>query len=377
MNEFQPFYRFTAEAGEEPASAELLIFDAIGNWDDLGEVSAKAFAKDLSKLPTSIKRLDIHINSPGGSVSEANAIYSRLADHRSDKIIYVDGIAASAATLIAMVGHKIYIRANAQMMIHLPMAIAIGNADVLRQTIAALESHTESMLNLYAKRTGGARDAIRGLMAAETWMSAQVAVEKGFADEVRGVVKAAAMIGDKKAMFNGLVFDLSRFHNVPAFTGQPETKNMTAQTQNETTPAPGVTETAPAPGTEKPKPAPPPDPVPPPPPVAADVRQDAIRAERQRVAALQKYDRPSTHKLVTDAIADGRSVSDITEELFVAMENSGRQSNRHLDASALTGIPPSGVADDPNTGEDFSALLIKKIQARLKRGNLSPLHSRS
>jgi Protease subunit of ATP-dependent Clp proteases len=153
MNEVDPFYRFRAEAGDEPANAELLIFSVIGDWEDMGETSAKQFAKDLAKLPSSVKRLDIHINSPGGSVAEANGIYSRLADHRSQKIVYIDGLAASAASIVAMVGHKIFIRANANMMIHLPSAIALGNADDMRTVAAALDSVTESMINVYAKRT--------------------------------------------------------------------------------------------------------------------------------------------------------------------------------------------------------------------------------
>src|SRR5262245_57482726 len=200
MNEF---YTFRAEAGDEPASAELLILTAIGKWEDMGEVSAKKFAGDLAKLPTSVKRLDIHINSPGGSVFEAQGIYSRLADHRSQKIVYIDGLAASAASIIAMVGHKIYIRANANMMIHLPSGLAMGNADDMRQMATALDSITESMINVYNKRTGLDRGEIRDLLAAETWFSPQDAIEKGFADEMRGVVKAAASLDDHKAMFNG------------------------------------------------------------------------------------------------------------------------------------------------------------------------------
>ena len=100
MNEF---YRFRCEA--DATDAELLIFAQIGDFEEMGEVSAKAFARSLSDLPKSVKRLDIHINSPGGSLFEASAIYSRLADHRSEKIVYIDGLAASAASIVPMVGH--------------------------------------------------------------------------------------------------------------------------------------------------------------------------------------------------------------------------------------------------------------------------------
>jgi ATP-dependent protease ClpP protease subunit len=385
-NEVQPFYRFRAEAGDEPASAELLIFSVIGDWEDFGEQSAKGFASDLSKLPSSVKRLDIHINSPGGSVSEAMAIYSRLADHRSDKHVYIDGLAASAASLIAMVGHKVYIRANANMMIHLPMAIALGNADDMRTVIAALDSHTESMLNVYSRKTKLPREDIRSLMAAETWFHADAAVEKGFADEVRGVVKAAALIDEKRVMINGMTFDLSRFHNVPAFTGEQQKGNMqtkpTAENEPATDPAPPAE--PPKPPAEAPKPpaeTTPPPADPPAEPAAATAApaetdiQKAIRAERERVSALQKLDRPATHEIITKAIADGKSVADVSSELFDALEKAGTQQARRTDAVTLTTIPPSDTSD-ASANNGFGKLIKEKALARTKQ--MRPMaHSRN
>src|SRR5215831_21040598 len=220
------FYKFRCESGDEPSAAELLIFAAIGDWEDIGEVSAKMFAKDLSSLPKSVKRLDIHINSPGGSLFEASAIYSRLADHASKKMVYIDGLAASAASIVAMVGHKIFVRSNANMMIHLPSGLVVGNADDMRKMAGALDTVTESMINIYARRSGQTRESLRDMLAAETWMTAEQAVEHGFADEVRGVVKAAAMLGENRANFNGTEFDLSRFHNIPAFSAKPKGATM-------------------------------------------------------------------------------------------------------------------------------------------------------
>jgi ATP-dependent Clp protease, protease subunit len=387
MNNVVPFYKFRAEAGDEPAAAELLIFDVIGDWEDFGEVSAKAFAADLSKLPKSVKRLDIHINSPGGSVSEANAIYSRLADHASNKIIYVDGISASAATLIQMVGHKIYMRANATMMIHSPMALAAGNADDIRTVAAALDVHGEAMINLYAKRTGMERDELRGMMSRETWFTAQQAVEHGFADEVRGVVKAAA-IGNKRVMFNGVAFDLSRFNNVPAFTGQ-QTEAQTMKPTAATTETPPA-ETEPKPGeTANPNPPPPVPPTAPPPPntapapaatppPAAASYEDGIKAERARIAALQAYDRPATHDIVVKAIADGKTVADVMPELFTAIEKKGQQQARRTDAQQLEHVPPTDAGETGDAGDDFGSRLKAAVQARLGRRNgKQALHSRN
>jgi ATP-dependent protease ClpP protease subunit len=357
-----------------------LIFAAIGDWEELGEVSAKQFATDLSKLPSSVKRLDIHINSPGGSVFEAQAIYSRLADHRTEKVVYVDGLAASAASIVAMVGHKIYIRANANMMIHLPSGIVMGNADDMRQMVTALDSITESMINVYAKRTGLERDEIQDLLSAETWFSPQQAVEKGFADEVRGVVKAAAVIGENRVVINGVEHDLSRFHNIPAFTATTQRTTMPNKPKTKPTNVAGGAQAdpddenrngnggegqdeTPTPPTPTPQPNPPP--APPPKPPAAETDYDkGVKAERDRVMALQALDRPATHAIVTAAIKDGKSVADITAEVIDAMDKAGTQQARRQDASVLNGIPGSDAGNGDSS--TFGKLIKDKVSARIK-----------
>jgi ATP-dependent protease ClpP protease subunit len=380
------FYKFRCADGDSPDSAEILIFGEIGSWDEMGEVSAKAFARDLAALPASVKRIDLHINSPGGSLFEAQAIYSRLADHRSTKNVYVDGIAASAATIIAMVGHKIFIRANATMMIHMPSGIVMGNAEDMRQIANALDTVTESMINVYEKRTGLARDKIRDLLTAETWLSPDDAVEHGFADEVRGVVKAAAALGNNRYNFNGCEFDLSRFHNVPAFNategkrkeqmkptattegGGETTKTETTKTEPAKT-EPAKTETT---KTETTKTAEPPKTGA---GEAGNSYEDGVKAERSRVTALQKLDRPETHAIVTAAIKDGKTAPEVFEEVMAAMDKAKTQGARHADARQLDGIPPSdGAGDKPNS---FGALLKEKVKARTKTRTRPMLHSRS
>lgn len=408
MNE--PFYKFNMEAGEDPASAELLIFSQIGDWEEMGDVSARGFAKELAKLPTSVKRIDLHINSPGGSVFEASAIYSRLADHRSTKHVYVDGLAASAASVIAMVGHKIYIRANAMMMIHLPSGITMGNADDMRHMATALDAVTDTMINIYSKRTGGDREAIRELMANETWFTPQDAVEQGFADEMRGVVKAAAIVGEKKVVINGCQFDLSRFNNVPAFTAVTSTqrrqtmKKVKATTAaddppndddagKETKPGTGTdagagdagngdagagTEHEETPTTEEAtipkKPATAGgEPLHVPNPAAF---AKGVAAERARIAALQKLDRPATHAIVAKAIEDGSTAGDIAAACMEAMDKAKGRSDRRVDASQLDGIPASDGTDDEDNN-NFGALLKSKVAARLKNRGKTYIHSRN
>lgn len=384
MND-QEWYSFRME-GDEPSSAELLIFAAIGDWEDMGEVSAKAFAKDLGSLPKSVKRLDLHINSPGGSLFEASAIYSRLADHKSEKHVYIDGLAASAASIIAMVGHKIYIRSNANIMVHLPSGIVMGNADDMRKMAGALDTVTESMINIYAKRTKQERAAIRTFLSEETWMTAEEAVENGFADEVRGVVKAAASAGSNKAIFNGVEFDLSRFRNVPTFSVvQPKGEKM-KQKVTAAAGDPPATEPTPTPTpTPTPEPVPNPSPNPTPSPSAepatasTETFQRGVLAERERVTALQKLDRPSTHAIIEAAIKDGKTVGDITADVIDAMDKANKQLNRRMDASSLEGIPPSTTdLPDGDPAGDFGTRIANSVKAKLKeRSRKVVLNSRN
>lgn len=383
MNEF---YKFRME-GDEPTNAELLIFAAIGDWEEMGDVSAKAFSKSLSELPKSVKRIDLHINSPGGSVFEASAIYSRLADHKSQKIVYIDGLAASAASVIAMVGHKIYIRSNAMMMIHLPSGIAMGNADDMRHMATALDAVTDTMLNVYAKRTGGERDAIRAMMADETWFTPQDAVEKGFADEERGVVKAAAVVGEKKVVINGCQFDLSRFNNVPAFAATQQARKgktmakakVKAVAEDEDLPPneEDNTEEGKEQETETPKPTPaaqpkpphPQTPVPPPAPAPVSEYDKGMLAERARVTALQALDRPATHAIVEAAIKEGKQPQDIMGACMDAMDKASKRSARHSDASSLEGISGGDAEDGDDSGKEFGAALTERVKARMKGRN--------
>lgn len=359
------FYRFTC-ASEEADNAELLIFGPIGDWEDMGDVSAKGFAAALKALPMSVKRLDIHINSPGGSLFEGSAIYSRLADHKSTKNVYIDGIAASAATIVAMVGHRIFIRANATMMIHMPSGVVMGNADDMRKIASALDTVTESMINVYEKRTGNTRDDIRAMLTAETWMSPEQAVELGFADEVRGVVKAAASLGNNTYNFNGQVFDLSRFSNLPAF-------NATVTREEEHMETPPV-KTGGATATEDPPPPPPPPPPttdpppPPPPPPVTDNYDKGVNAERARVQALQELDRPETHEIITNAIKEGKTATEVFGAVMKAMDAASNRANRHTDAAHLDRIPPADAGGNSNEG-DFASLLKKKVEARAKIRN--------
>lgn len=165
-------------------SGELYIYDDIGaGWFGDG-ITAKDVAAKLEEMG-SVSDLSIYINSPGGSVSEGVAILSLLERFSARKTVFVDGIAASIASVIAMAGDRVVMHRAATFMIHDPWTISIGNSAALRKEADVLDKLSDSILAAYSKKTGTKSDEIRELMHAETWMTAEEAVAHGFADEIQ------------------------------------------------------------------------------------------------------------------------------------------------------------------------------------------------
>ncbi len=187
--------------------AELSIHDEIGAYG----VSAKTFIAELGKLPKGTP-LELRLNSPGGSVFDAVAIYNALKRHEGPVTVTIDGIAASAASYIAMAGDEIIMPENAFLMIHDPSGLVMGTAADMRAMAEALDKIAGALVKGYAAKSGKAEDEVAQLMAAETWFTAAEAVEAGFADSVAEPVRIAAR------------FDVSRFRNAPAAVVEALTK---------------------------------------------------------------------------------------------------------------------------------------------------------
>lgn len=177
---------YSIQAKADAPAADISIYDEIGLWG----VTAKQFIADLKALDA--KTIRLAINSPGGSVFDALAMYNALRQHPAAIEVTVMGVAASAASLVAMAGDKIIMPENAFMMIHNPLNFAYGNADELREMADVLDKIGASLVATYAARTGLAADEIKTLLAAETWLDAGEAVAKGFADELQPALKVAA-----------------------------------------------------------------------------------------------------------------------------------------------------------------------------------------
>lgn len=159
------------------------------------DTSAAGFRDALKDLGD-VKTINLHINSPGGSVFEGIAIYNMLKQNKAHVNIYVDGLAASIASVIAMSGDAIFMPSNSMLMIHNPWTMAVGNASELRKQADDLDKITESSIQTYLNQAGDKLDeeTLRQLMDDETWLTAKEAVDYGLATEVIEANKAAASI---------------------------------------------------------------------------------------------------------------------------------------------------------------------------------------
>ena len=138
--------------------------------------------------------ITVWINAPGGDCSAASQIYTMLMDYKGDVTVKIDGIAASAASVIAMAGTEVLMAPTSLMMIHNPATIAMGDHEDMKKAISMLDEVKESIINAYEIKTSLTRDKLSRLMDAETWMNANKAVELGFADGVLEDEKTAAEI---------------------------------------------------------------------------------------------------------------------------------------------------------------------------------------
>ena len=150
------------------------------SWFD-DDVTPQLFKDELMSGSGNIT---VWINSPGGDCVAAAQIYNMLMDYKGDVTVKIDGIAASAASVIAMAGTKVLVSPVSMLMIHNPMTAAFGNSDEMQRAIEMLGSVKDSIINAYEIKTGLSRAKLSHLMDAETWMDANKAVELGFADEI-------------------------------------------------------------------------------------------------------------------------------------------------------------------------------------------------
>jgi ATP-dependent Clp protease, protease subunit len=179
-------------AGDE---VEILLYDEIGFWG----IRAIDFVRELKGITAA--KLKVRINSPGGDVPDAVAIYNALRNYQGTVTTQIDALAASAASLIALAGKEVRMASNALLMIHDPWGITIGNATDHRKMADLLDKVSDSnLVKTYAAKTGGDEDQVRAWMAEETWFTADEAKDEGFVDVVDDANPAKAS------------YDTERFH---------------------------------------------------------------------------------------------------------------------------------------------------------------------
>lgn len=193
-------FKAQAQGGE----LELQVYDVIGS-DFFGEGITVANFSDAIKQAGDYQSIKLRINSPGGDVFEAVAIYNLLRSTGKPCNAVVEGLAASAASIIAMAGDKCTMGEGTLLMVHNAMMLAAGNADEMRKCADILDTVSGSIADIYASCTGMPKADVQKLMDAETWMDAQEAVDKGFADGIAKNSKAAVSAS----------FNLGVYNNVP------------------------------------------------------------------------------------------------------------------------------------------------------------------
>ena len=207
---------FSYQAGAAPGleiraaadgGAEILLYDEIGYWG----VTARMFVEQLAAVTA--KRIALRINSPGGDVFDAMAMFNALRRHPAEITATIDGLAASAASVVMLAGDRVEIAESAMVMIHDPWGVVLGSGDEMRDFAAVLDKITGQIAGIYIARTGQDADIVADWMKAETWFTGAEAEAAGFADAVIPNPTGGAA----EALTR---WDLRAFLNPPADSGE-------------------------------------------------------------------------------------------------------------------------------------------------------------
>ena len=285
-------------------SNDIYIYGDITSyaWDDT-DTTAKKFVDDLNSFGGG--RVTVHLNSGGGDVFAALAIYNALKSYKGGVSIAIDGLAASAASLIAMAGKPTRMAANALIMVHAP---AVGlydfyDAAALAKVQASLEAVHGAIIETYASRID-AKDAEK-MIDTETWLNAQDALAMGLVDEITGAVSMTVDDAQRKIFVNSLAISTKNFDGEKlrrAMGGQ--ILNKTVESKNTENVKEQVAEVKPAPVEDK---------TPTAKFTAPEMKALILKQERQRVRDLKalKCDNAAVNAIIDVAIDDGRTVTDI------------------------------------------------------------------
>jgi ATP-dependent protease ClpP protease subunit len=316
-----------------PSTAIMRVYENIGEnfWTGEG-ITAKKFATELDGLG-SIKKLNIHINCLGGDCHTAQAIHSIVSDYDCKrKTTYIDGVCASAATLIASAADEVVARHNTNYMVHNPWAVCVGNAEAMMKAAEDLEKLTIPIVSVYKEQVRGKinEEKIRKLMADETWMTADEALEYGFVDKIRGKINPIARANKTQIFCSGQLMNFTKYkyRNFPDYPFE-EIKIEEVQPKENIMDKPieinleylnrhyaDLLET---------------------------IRGNARVEERKRIADLDAMNGPGLEAIILAAKSDGRIPSQIAMECLALTREQLTQSNQigalRRDSNGVSGIP--------------------------------------
>ena len=210
-------------------TAEILVYDLIGLTFFEDGITAKSVSDALADAGN-VETIEVRINSPGGNIADGTAIYNALHRHKARVVVEIDGHALSAASLIAMAGDEIRMAENAMMMIHEAWGMTRGNAADHEQTARMLKKMSDGAASVYAARAGLDKDEVLQLMAAETWFTAEDALEKGLATSVVAAKTEAQSAWQSKwqpmlTAFQHAPEDMRKLKNAPPPRREPPKKS--------------------------------------------------------------------------------------------------------------------------------------------------------
>ena len=357
--------KFWQVKNEVNGNSEILLYGPIAGerswWGD--EVTPRSFAEDLESLHG--KDVTVRINSGGGDVFAAHAIHNQLIAYKGKVTVVIDGLAASAATIIAVAGDRIIMPSNALFMIHNP-AIGLSDyygAEELAQAVNALNAIKDSIVAAYRKRCKVSAEEIAAMMDAETWMGAAECLEKGFVDEINGSV--TPVLNGNSLIVNSVQFDTCKFKNTDALKAciNKKTEEKTMSKLEEILNGLGlkvVDENQPTASAQNVAPQQP----------AVDAEQiakNAVEAERQRVAALEAMDggdNQAVTAIIAEAKKNGKTADDVKPYIdavktMPAVQNAAQQ----LVANMIGDNKESGV-EGIGTGAVDDAAMEKAADAK-------------
>lgn len=357
--------RFWQIKNQVNGSGEILLYGPIASsrsWFN-DTVTPQEFARDLESLNG--KDVTVRINSGGGDVFAAHAIHNQLVAYKGRVTVIVDGLAASAATIVAMAGQKIIMPSNSMMMIHNP---AIGmddyyTAEDLQKYVDALTAIKGSIVAAYKKRCKLSSEELEVLMDAETWMGAQECLDKGFADEINGSIET--VLNGNTLIINSAKYDLTAYKNAASIKScinekeknmsrleeildslglkivdSPKAKNTTVQVATPVSPQPTDNSAA---------------------------IEAAVAAERQRIVdleALDSGDNAAVKAIINQAKADGKTVAEIQPYIDAVKTVPAAQNAAQRTVADMIADNKDSGADGIASGATDDAALEKAADAK-------------